>query len=155
MAESEKRKVTCSVCKQEGHTKRTCSKKEPEPTYEKVTVTQLPESETRYIVFESGICGFHEFMPRVVDICATPQDVVNCVNEHLSKYCEVVGTTDDVPTITLEKVQQCIDKKKVLVKLISMISPPDDVETKDSMTTYTLKLQVFTKPIRAHASAES
>ena len=157
MSEPEKRKVTCSVCKQAGHTKRTCAKKEPEPIYQEIKVEQVAESEPLYILLESGILGFTEYLPRVAEICSTPQDVVNAVNERIEEYMKrtMSGEDCDIPTVTLETIEERIQQKKIIVKIISLINAEHEGEDQHSMARYTLRLQVFTRPIRAHASAES
>lgn len=155
MSESEKKKNKCGLCKEIGHTKRTCPKKEQEETkYEEVKVEE-PESREMYIILDSGIYGFTEYYPRVVEICETPQDVADVSNELIQKYFEMVGDKDteyNIPEITVEKVQELIEQKKVVVQIISLTNKEHEEESRHSMASYRLRMQVFKKPIRNHSA---
>ena len=145
MSEPQPKKIRCSVCKEVGHNKTKCPKK---PTYTELKVEAVHEN-VLYILLESGILGFTEYLPRVVAICRTPQEVVECTNTKLRTYFEKIKDEDEslesytIPYLTLEKLQSLIEKQKTIVQLTSLTNVSSEDEDKHSVASYKLRMQVW------------
>lgn len=157
MSEPQPKKTRCSICKEVGHNKTKCPKK---PTYTELKVEAV-NNDVFYILLESGIFGFTEYLPRVVAICKTPQEVVECTNTKLRTYFEQVKSEDeslesyDIPYLTLEKLQSLIKKDKVVVQLTSVTNVSSEDEDKHSIASYKLRMQVWNQGFYSAEDAKS